>query len=500
MKTHRNGMLLAVAASLAVAFVLALPADALAHPIGIIAAHAHEPGLLLAAAGVAAFAESGSLKALRDQRAAIVGDMRALLDKAEKEDRDLSDDEKTSFDGFKTKKEQLDARIERNEGVSEAEADLERTRPALARGQTIDPPRRHGEASTAFESLGQFMHAVRFNPNDQRLSNLYNPEAGANAVDLSAANDQRMDTGATGGFMIPPQFRADLFQSVKPADSLIRPRATVIPAGDPPDAPITFPALDQSGTTPGNSFGGFQFQWIAEGGLKPQGDVALNDITMEPHEAAGHVVVTDKLLRNWQSADAFLRRIMGQAKLAAEDYAFLRANGVGKPLGAINSGAVYKINRGTATTVKYPDIVNMEARLLMRGGAPIWSAAQSVLPQLRTLQDPLGNYIWKSIGTDDFNASDGISGFLNGYPLRWNNRQPGLGAYGDLILADWSYYLIKDGSGPFVAASEHVYFLNNKTVIKMFWNVDGAPWLQAPFAEENGYQVSPFVALDVPAG
>jgi HK97 family phage major capsid protein len=68
------------------------------------------------------------------------------------------------------------------------------------------------------------------------------------------------------------------------------------------------------------------------------------------------------------------------------------------------------------------------------------------------------------------------------------------------VLADWSYYLIKDGSGPFVAASEHVYFLNNKTVIKIFWNVDGTPWLNAPFTEENGYQVSPFVALDVPAG
>ena len=50
-----------------------------------------------------------------------------------------------------------------------------------------------------------------------------------------------------------------------------------------------------------------------------------------------------------------------------------------------------------------------------------------------------------------------------------------------------------------MAASEHVKFLQNKTVIKIFWNVDGAPWLKAPFKEENGYEVSPFVALDVPA-
>lgn len=50
-----------------------------------------------------------------------------------------------------------------------------------------------------------------------------------------------------------------------------------------------------------------------------------------------------------------------------------------------------------------------------------------------------------------------------------------------------------------MAASEHVKFTSNKTVIKIFWNVDGAPWMNEPFKEENGYEVSPFVALDVPA-
>lgn len=80
--------------------------------------------------------------------------------------------------------------------------------------------------------------------------------------------------------------------------------------------------------------------------------------------------------------------------------------------------------------------------------------------------------------------------------MRWNNRAPALGSKGDVVLADWSYYLIKDGSGPFVAASEHVLFQSNKTMIKVFWNVDGAPWLTAPFKEENGYEVSPFVVLN----
>lgn len=494
MTISRKWALLAVAAAMLCLGAL-LCAETFSHTMQAAA----EFGSLLAVPVTVALDASASLQALREQRATLVGKLKEMIAKAEGENRDLTAEEQTAYDEKKTALDALDKRIGRMDHLAGTIAHQQTVRPAAARGNAIivHPP--GPEASREFSSFGEFMYAVRFRQNDQRLSTLFNAEAGAAAIELEAANDQRMDTGSTGGFMIPPQWRGDLFQSIKPAASLVRPRAQVIPAGDPPDAPITFPALDQSGAAPGNSFGGFQFQWISEGAAKPQSDVALTDVTLEPHEAAGHVVVTDKLLRNWQSADAFLRNIMASAKLAAEDYAFLRANGVGKPLGILNSGAVYKINRNTAAHIKYIDLVNMVARLLMRDGvSPVWSMSQSCMVDIATLQDPLGNYIWKPIGSDDLNAAEGFAGTLLGYPVRWNNRAPALGTYGDVVLADWSYYLIKDGAGPFVAASEHVYFLNNKTVIKMFWNVDGAPWLQAPFAEENGYQVSPFVALDVP--
>lgn len=253
------------------------------------------------------------------------------------------------------------------------------------------------------------------------------------------------------------------------------------------------PALDQSGTEPGHMFGGMNFSWIEEGGEKPETDANLKAITLTPHEIAGFVTVTDKLLRNWQASAAFIENLMRGGVNAAEDYAFLRGNGVTQPLGAINAPAMKYINRATANSVTYLDLVEMVARLLMRGGTPVWSMPQGALTKIATLTDPEGHYIWKA------NAVDGFAGTLLGYPVRWNNRNPLLGTKGDIILADWSYYLIKDGSGPFVAASEHVKFTSNKTVIKIFWNVDGAPWLHAPIVEENGYEVSPFIGLDVPA-
>lgn len=435
------------------------------------------------------FAMALALPALRARRVEVVGKMQAIIDKSEEEDRDLSAEETADFDKLKAEKEGLDGRINRAVDLASSTASLNEVIPAVSRGGGIQ--RAGGpEASREFENIGQFLHAVRFTPNDQRLN--FVEGVGAQVDENGMQAEMRTDNDTSGGFMIPTQIRSTIMR-VEPQDALVRPRAQIIPAGNPPDAAITMPALDQSGANPGNMFGGMTFNWIEEGGDKPETDADLKAITLTPHEIAGFVTVTDKLLRNWQAASAFIEGLMRGGVAAAEDYAFLRGNGVTQPLGAINAGATKFINRAVSNQVAYLDLLKMVAVLLMRGGTPVWSMPQAALVQIAQLTDPEGHYIWKA------DARDGFAGTLLGYPVRWNNRAPGLGTKGDILLADWNYYLVKDGSGPFVATSEHVKFLSNKTVIKIFWNVDGAPWMQAPIKEENGYEVSPFVGLDVPA-
>lgn len=435
------------------------------------------------------------LKALRAERAGIVAKMTAIIEAAETENRDLTAEEQTEFDALKAQETSLVNRIQRLENLSASTAALETVNPAAGRGNGPQPPLtgRGPEAKREFENLGEFMAAVRFHPNDQRLTFVEGVGADALAEGDEIRAEMRMDNDASGGFMVPPTFR-DTIMQVQPQDALVRPRAQVIPAGSPPDAAITIPALDQTGENPGNMYGGVEVQWIGEGEEKPETDANLRAVTLSPHEVAGFVTVTDKLLRNWQSAGPFLENLLRGGVTAAEDYAFLRGSGVHKPLGVINSAAMKFVNRSVANQVKYIDLVNMVARFLMRGGlSPVWSMPQSVLPQIATMKDEANNLIFVA------NARDGFAGTLLGYPVRWNNRSPGLGTKGDVTLCDFSQYLIKDGSGPFVAASEHVLFKQNKTLIKIFWNVDGAPWLTGPIKEENGYEVSPFVGLDVPA-
>lgn len=449
------------------------------HPLGEHAgqiATAHDWGGVLLAS---------PLVALRASRVELVAQMQALIDASETANRDMTAEEETQFNALRDQKANLDKRIARLEEMGASTAALDAVVPAAARGAGII--RAGGpEASKEFESVGEFLSAVRFRPNDQRLNFVEN--AAANE-DGSVRSEMRMDDGAAGGFMVPTEFRNTLLQ-VSPQDAIIRPRAQVLEPGNAPDAAVTLTALDQNGSAPGNMFGGVEVKWIGEGGKKPETDVRLREITLTPHEVAGVITITDKLLRNWRGSSSFLETQLRGAVRQSEDFAFLRGDGIKKPLGLLNSTALYRVPRVQANRVTYDDVVEMVARGYGNG---IFVYSRSMLPSLMKMTDPEGHYIW--VGS----AREGEPATLAGRPAIMSDRNPMLGQLGDLWYGDLSMYLIKDGSGPFVATSEHVLFQENKTMIKIFWNVDGSPWLTKPLTLENGYVVSPFVALDVPA-
>lgn len=401
---------------------------------------------------------------MRKKLAQLKDQMRALVEKAQGEKRGFTNEEETSFSALETEAEELAGQIKVEERAQQ-----------LAMGgagakRTPDDPAHESE----FRDLGEFVHAVRFNPYDPRLAEY---------------RELAMGTKTSGGVFVPQQFSAKLFE-IEPQDALVRPRAIVIPADESaPDASMTFPALDQG--TGSNMYGGVEVNWIGEGDEKPETNAKFRDLTLTPYEVAGHIVVTDKLIRNAPAINTIVNRLFRGAIAAAEDDAFLYGNGTAKPSGAINSAAAVTVARLTANQIQYQDIVNMIAKVKL-GGALVWSASQSILPQLLTMKDEAGNLIFQP------NIADKMTGVLLGYPIRFQENAPILGSDGDLVLADLQYYIIKDGAGIFISASEHPLFKQNKTIIKAFWNVDGKPWVTAPFTLKNGYQVSPFIKLGAP--
>lgn len=454
-----------------------------------------------------------NLQELLQSRAAVYDKQKAILDKAEAENRELTAEEEKQFNALEIEFNDFDSK------VKAAQAAEDRKAKFASRGKELGEPQREpyrpsasalGGAPTqpkklddgGFSSLGEFINAIRFGDARGRLAELpvnsnqgggYKvPDAFVASVRPQFRNEWTMGTGADGGFAVPEQHDTSRILQLVYSNNIVRSRAQVLPAGDPPDAAITIPAFNQ-GTN--GALGGVDVQWIAEGADKPETDAKLLEVTLTPQEVAATTVATDKLLRNWSAGSAFITNLLRQAMMTAEEMAFLTGNGVGKPTGVLNATGAIAVNRTTANKVTYDDVVAMLARLFMAAGAdPLFVAHQYLLPVIATMTDPNGNYIY---GPGD--ASRGIPATLLGYPIKFTDKVPAVGGKGDLSLLDLNQYLIKDGSGPFVAASEHVLFRSNKTVIKCFWNVDGKPWVPAPLSLANGVVVSPYVILDVPA-
>lgn len=421
--------------------------------------------------------------------------LRTMLDLADKEERRFSEEENAEYkkiegdiDSLESDIMDAEADMERRRKLAEKEIEAKRTAAQTPLIKVPNDEVDDVDPEKEFRNVGEFLYALARSKSD----GIHDPR-------LNIAREKReqtMGTGATGGYALPEQFDANIRQ-VREQEAIVRPRAAVIPAGSPPDAKLTFPALDQ--TSAQNIYGGVTVTHTGEGVTMTETDAALREVTLEPKEISAYIVVTNKLLTNWQAAGSFVTRQMSAAITGQEDYDFMLGNGVNKALGFINCGAAISYTRAGSSAISFADCYGMLARMLMRGGTYVWLASQTIIPQLAAMVDAGSHAIWLGGAGPANNAGAGpLPSTLLGIPVGFADRLPALGTKGDLSLVNLSYYLIKDGSGPFAASSEHILFLSNKVVFKIVWNVDAHPWLTEAIGLEGSTSntVSPFVVLN----
>ncbi len=87
---------------------------------------------------------------------------------------------------------------------------------------------------------------------------------------------QSMGDPTYGGYLIPELFDSNMkYIGFEPG--IIRPRATVIPAGSPPDAKINIPVLNQGAN---GEFAGVSVTWVTEGGTKTATTAVLTELEL----------------------------------------------------------------------------------------------------------------------------------------------------------------------------------------------------------------------------
>lgn len=323
---------------------------------------------------------------------------------------------------------------------------------------------------------------------DKRLKYFKDESPRIQTKDLTASS------GASGGFLVPVEFQAQL-QAVMAEDSSIRARCTRIPMTR---RQVDIPILNQTGTTAGipHWFGGMQFYWAEEASEKTETDASFRQISLVAHKLIGYTRVGDELLDDSAiSLAAFLQGPLGFAGGVRwmEEYAFLNGTGAGQPMGvitAINQPTI-AVGRQAANAVSYPDFANMLENFLPSGQG-VWFISQSLMADVIQLSGPTGNpsYVWNT------NAADGIPGTLLGRPVVWTEKVPRVGSTGDVVLADWRYYLLGDRQATTIESTKFDRWSYDETSWRVVHRVDGQPWLSAPLTYQDGTtQVSPFVVL-----
>ncbi|MFO0876496.1 MAG: phage major capsid protein [Gemmataceae bacterium] len=373
---------------------------------------------------------------------------------------------------------------------------VERSLKEFAQAQTRS--RRHavpalfgdGANGDPKRTFGRFLLAVR--QHDQRTLE----EMGSRFIewdDVEKKTAMSTQTGTTGGYLVPTEFHERIMGLVVER-SIVRPRATLIPMAG---RSCQIPAIDVvTAPSAGDTalLGGVVARWTEEAASLNETEPTLRQVELTNYELSGYSKVSSTLLADSAiGLETFLMRLFSRAIAWYEDYAFLRGNGVGKPLGILAwPGLTSPSARSTANQFRLADVAAMYAKLLAGGDdrSICWVIHPTVLAQLIQMTGGdqvifLGNDLQRRPRMKILN-----------YDVEVSEKVPALGSANDVTLGDFQHYLIGDRQQIEIAYSEHVAFLTNQSVWRFVSRVGGQPWLRDKVTLADATStVSPFIGL-----
>ena len=298
-----------------------------------------------------------------------------------------------------------------------------------------------------------------------------------------------------GGYLIPEEFRAQLLQ-IAIDKTMILNRTMKIPMAT---NSISIPFVSGYDHSGGLVHGGVEFKWLDELAQKTATKPKFGKVNLKLNKCAGLCYVSDELLEDSPiSMEPLLNNAFTDALAWSLDWVFINGTGAGQPLGVMNSPCLVTVPIETgqsADTIVYENIVNMYSRLWRTNNA-VWLANKDTFPQLAQMSLAVGTG-----GAPVYLPANGASGTpystLMGLPLIFTEHCRTLGDAGDIMLADWSQYLVGQKSGGVqFASSIHLKFDYDQTAYRFVYRVDGQPWWLSALTPRYGSStLSPFVIL-----
>src|SRR5690606_36062033 len=222
--------------------------------------------------------------------------------------------------------------------------------------------------------------------------------------------------------------------------------------------------------------GGVQAYWTAEGAQITESKPSFKQASWRLQKLAALVKATDELLDDATALESYILASAPNAIMHQVNKAILTGNGVGKPLGIINSPFTVTVGKESgqaADTVLAANLVKMYSRMFPASRTnAAWYINPAVEEQLRVVKGPDNQYIYLAPGSQ-LNQTPYAT--LLGRPVvPLMGGMPALGDVGDIIFADLSYYyMIRKAAGVKSATSIHLHFDKEITSFRFSLRLDG---------------------------
>jgi HK97 family phage major capsid protein len=338
-----------------------------------------------------------------------------------------------------------------------------------------------------FETFGTFLRAViQHYMKDGTDNRLQRAPLGAGESDASA-----------GGFLVQTDFANAVWTRAYTMGDILG-GVMKLPISTNANS-IKLPAIDESSRVTGSRWGGVRSYWLAEGDQPNSSRPAFRLIELDLKKLFSTMYVSDELLQDTNLIAEIAMQAFSEEIMFMTEDAIFEGDGVGKPLGVLNAPClvtVPKDNGQASATLSLNNIITMWSRMWIRSRKnAAWYINQDVEPQLYQLSQAVGTG-----GLPMFLPAGGLNAApystLFGRPVIPIEYAATLGTPGDILLGDFSQYVLAEKRGMQAATSMHVRFLTDEMTLRFTYRVDGKPLWHTPLTPFKGANTkSPFVVL-----
>jgi HK97 family phage major capsid protein len=416
-------------------------------------------------------------------------DQQSLLVKAAVDaGRAMSEDEQKQFDTLESEIKNFEKTIEAQEKVAKAQAAAQQPAPGSS---IIVPDKPFAQAKNPddkkWKTLGEYLQAVNkaYSPGgyvDNRLT-MHN-----------AATGMSEGLSSEGGFLLDNQF-IDGLQQAMTAESQLAKLIKMIPIGDNTNR-LKALGVDENSRANGSRWGGVQAYWVSEADTVAASKPKFRDIDLKLEKLMALCYVTDELLNDATALEAIVRQAYAEEMAFKVDDAILNGDGVGKPTGILNSGALITQNKEAgqaADTIVHANITKMWQHMLARSrGNAYWFINQECESQLTDMTfTSAGNTMLSPYAKEYIEK-----GTIKNRPVIPLEQSAALGDIGDIVLADPKQYLGIDKTKAQTDVSIHVRFIYDEQVFRFIYRFNGQTYRTAPITPYKGANtLSSFIAL-----